>query len=73
MCWRSACEYRLYAGASSKPVRTISRPRRSLMEVLRDLLRPRRPEDGEAKVVLFPARGDVNTSRAVNHKGPEAA
>jgi hypothetical protein len=43
------------------------------MEVLRDLLRPRRPEEAEAKVVLFRARGDVNTSRAVNHKGPEAA
>jgi hypothetical protein len=73
MCWRSASEYRLYAGASSEPVRTISKPPRSLMEVLRDLLRPRRPEEAEAKVVLFPARGDVDTGRAANHKGPEAA
>jgi hypothetical protein len=72
MCWRSASEYRLYAGASSKPVRTISRPRRSLMEVLRDLLRPRR-EQAEAKVVMFPAKGGVDAGKAVNHKGPEAA
>jgi hypothetical protein len=73
MCWRSASEYRLYAGASSKPVRTISKPRRSLMEVLRNLLRPRRAEEAEAKVVLFPARASVDAGRAVNHKGPEAA
>jgi hypothetical protein len=43
------------------------------MEVLRDLFRPRRPEEAEAKVVLFPARGDINAARAADHKGPEAA
>jgi hypothetical protein len=73
MCWRSASEYHLYAGASSTPVRTISKPARSLMEVLRDLFRPRRAAQGQAKVVQFPARSAIDPGGAARHKGPEAA
>jgi hypothetical protein len=73
MCWRSASEYHLYAGVSSKPVRTISKPSRSLVGVLRDLLRLRRPQEAPAKVVPFPVGGQHRTARAVDRKGPEAA
>ena len=73
MCWRSASEYHLYAGVSSKPVRTISKPPRSLVEILRDLFRPRRPQQAPAKVVPFPAGGMGGTRKEVERKGPEAA
>jgi hypothetical protein len=48
MCWRS--EYELYARTSSKPA--SSKPARSLMEVLRELLPLRRPQMEQAQVVL---------------------
>ncbi len=73
MCWRSASEYHLYAGVSSKPVRTISKPARSLVEVLRDLFRPRRSRVVPAQVVPFPAGRVAGTGKAVDRKGPEAA
>jgi hypothetical protein len=53
MCWRS--EYDLYMRTSSRPTRTKSKPVRSLVEVLHDLFRPRRPQVTQAEVVPFPA------------------
>jgi hypothetical protein len=73
MCWRSGSEYHLYAGVSSEPVRTISKPPRSLVEVLRGLFRPRWPQKSEAKVVPFPAGAGGRAGKAVARKGPEAA
>ena len=68
MCWRSASEYDLSARASTDSVRTLSRPARSLMEVLRDLLRPRRPQVQQADVVPFPT-----TAKTADRKDPRAA
>ena len=73
MCWRSASEYDLYARRSSQPGRTTSNPRRSLVEVLRDLFRPRRPQVEPAEVVPFPAGAAVGTDQAVDRKGSKAA
>ena len=73
MCWRSASEYDLYARTSSKPVRTTSKPGRSLVEVFRDLFRPRRPQVEQAEVVPFPAGVAVGTDKAVDRKGSKAA
>ncbi len=61
MCRRS--EYDLYARASSKPARTNSNPARSLVEVLRDLFRPRRPQVAQAEVVPFPGGRDQHRHR----------
>jgi hypothetical protein len=71
MCWRSASEYDLYARTSSRPARTNSRPARSLVEVLRELFRPRRPQVDEAEVVPFPGRG--RTDKEVDREGSKAA
>ena len=68
MCWRSASESDLSARTSTNPVRTISRPARSLVEVLRDLFRPRRPQAEPADVVPFPA-----AAKAADRKDPRAA
>jgi hypothetical protein len=70
MCWRSASEYDLVARTSSKPVRMTSKPTRSLVEVLRALFRPRRPQVEQAEVVPFPAAG---TDQEVDRKGSKAA
>jgi hypothetical protein len=64
MCLRS--EYDLYARTRSKPVR--SKPARSLVEVLRDLFRPRRsPQEEQAEVVPLRAgvatRSDIEVDR----------
>ena len=48
MCRRS--EYDLYARRGSKPARTNSKPARSLVEVLRDVFRLRRPQVPQAGV-----------------------
>ena len=72
MCWRSASEYDLYARAAAKPVRTTSKPARSLVEVLRDLFRPRRPQAKPAEVVPFPAAA-AGTAKGVERKGSKAA
>jgi hypothetical protein len=50
MCRRS--EYDLYARTNSKPAR--SERARSLVEVLRDLFRPRRPQVMQAEVGPLP-------------------
>jgi hypothetical protein len=73
MCWRSASEYRLYVGVSSKPVRIIPKPSRSLVGMLRDLLRLRQPQEAAAQVVPFPVGGQHGIARAVDRQGPEAA
>jgi hypothetical protein len=71
MCRRS--EYDLYARTSSKPARTNSKPARSLVEVLRDLFRPRRPQVAQAEVVPFPAEVAPPTDNEVDHEGSKAA
>jgi hypothetical protein len=72
MCWRSASEYDLYARTSSKPAPTNSKPARSLVEVLRHLFRPRRPQVEEAEVVPFPAGVATRTDKAVDPEGKAA-
>jgi hypothetical protein len=71
MCWRSAAEYDLYARTGSKPVRTVSKPGRSLVDVLRDLFRPRRRQ--LAEVVPFPVGGAAAGAKATDRKGHRAA
>ena len=73
MCWRSASEYDLYARMAAKPGRTTSKPTRSLVEVLRDLFRPRRPVVEQAEVVPFPAGVAAGTDKVVDRKGSKAA
>ena len=71
MCRRS--EYDLYARTSSKPARTNSKPARSLVEVLRDLFRPRRPQVAKAEVVPFPAEVAAPTDKEADREGSKAA
>ena len=71
MCRRS--EYDLYARTSSKPARTNSKPARSLVEVLRDLFRPRRPKVAQAEVVPFPAEVPTRTDKGAAREGSKAA
>ena len=73
MCSRWASEYRDYRRASVRPVRTTSKPARSLVEVLRDWFRPRRPQVQEAEVVPFPAGAEVRADRQVEREGSRAA
>jgi hypothetical protein len=69
MCLRS--EYEISARSSSKPAR--SKPARSLVEVLRDLFRPRRPQVAQAEVVPFPAEPATRTDKKVDREGSKAA
>jgi hypothetical protein len=71
MCRRS--EYDLYARTSSKPARTNSKPARSLVEVLRDLFRPRRPQVAQAEMVRFPAEVPTRTDKEADSEGSKAA
>jgi hypothetical protein len=71
MCRRS--EYDLHARASSKPARRNSKPARSLVEVLRDLFRPRRPQVAQAEVVPFPAEVATGTDKEPGREGSKAA
>jgi hypothetical protein len=73
MCWRSASEYDLDARMAAKPVRTTSKPTRLLVEVLRDLFRPRGPQVEEAELVPFPAGVATHTDKAVDREGSKAA
>jgi hypothetical protein len=63
-------EYDLYARTSSKPVRW---PARSLLEVLRDLFRPRRPQVEPAEVVPFSAERAARTDKEVDRGSSKAA
>ena len=69
MCMRS--EYDLYARTSSKPER--SKPARSLVDVLRDLFRPRRPKVEQAEVVPFSAERTACTDQRVDRESSKAA
>ena len=71
MCRRS--EYDLYARTSSKPARANSKPARSLVEVLRDLFRPRRPQVEPAEVVPFSAERAARTDKEVDRDSSKAA
>jgi hypothetical protein len=71
MCRRS--ESGLYARTRSKPARTNSKPARSLVEVLRDLFRPRRPQVVQAEVVPFPAEVATRTDKQTDREGSRAA
>jgi hypothetical protein len=71
MCRRS--EYDLYARTTSTPARTNSKPARSLMEVLRDLFRPRRPQVAQAEVIPFPVEVATRTDKEADRKGSKAA
>jgi hypothetical protein len=71
MCLRS--EYDLYARTSSKPAHTNSKPARSLVEVLCDLFRPRRPQVAQAEVVSFPAEVATRTDEEADREASKAA
>jgi hypothetical protein len=71
MCRRS--EYDLYARGSSNIARTNSEPARSLVELLRDLFRPRRPQVAQAEVVPFPAELATRTDKEAGREGSKAA
>jgi hypothetical protein len=71
MCRRS--EYGLYALGSSNPARTNSKPARSLVEVLRDLFRPRRPQVAQAEVVPLRAEVATRTDKEAGREGSKAA
>jgi hypothetical protein len=73
MCWRSASDFDLYARRAAKPVRTTSKPARSLVEVWRDLFRRRRPQVAPAEVVRFPAGAAAGTDEAGEREGAKAA
>jgi hypothetical protein len=71
MCRQS--EYDLYARTSSTRARTKAKPARSLVEVLRDLFRPRRPQVAQAEVVPFPAEVPTRTDKEADREGSKAA
>jgi hypothetical protein len=73
MCWRSASEYDLHARTISRPARTNSKPARSLVEVVRDLFRPRRPQVDQTEVVPFPAGSAARTGKEVDRESSKAA
>jgi hypothetical protein len=73
MCWRSASEYDLYTRTNSRAARTSSKPARSLVEVLRDLFRPRRPQVEQAEVVPFPAGSAASAGKEVDRESSKAA
>jgi len=73
MCRLSAHDYELHARMRSRPEGPASKPARSLVEVLRDLFRRRRPQVEQAEVVPFPAGVAVGTDKAVDRKGSKAA
>jgi hypothetical protein len=64
-------EYDLYARTSSKPLRP--KPARSLVEVLRDLFRPLRPQVEQAEVVPFSAERAARTGKEVDRDSSKAA
>ena len=70
MCRRS--EYDLYAHRSSNP-RAPLQACTSLLEVLRDLFRPRRPQVAQAEVVPFPAELATRTDKEAGRGGSKAA
>jgi hypothetical protein len=72
MCRRSEYDD-LYARTTSTPARTNSKPARYLVEVLRDLFRPRRPQVAQTEVVPFPVEVATRTDKEADRKGSKAA
>jgi hypothetical protein len=68
MCMRSQYDY-----ARTSLRRVSSKPGRSLMEVLRDLFRPRPPQVEPAEVVPFPAGLATGTDKEAGREGSKAA
>jgi hypothetical protein len=58
---------------SSSAARTNSKPARSLVELLRDLFRPRRPQVAQAEVVPFPTEVATHTDEEAGREGSKAA
>jgi hypothetical protein len=50
-----------------------SKPARSLVEVLRDLFRPRRPQVEQAEVIPFSAERTACTDKEVDRESSKAA
>jgi hypothetical protein len=84
MCWRSAHDYEIHARTRSRSAPVSSKPGRSLVEVLRDLFRPRRPQVREQQgagsgapiepeVVPFPTAAAPSGGRAVGRERSRAA
>jgi hypothetical protein len=73
MCWRSASEHDLSLRTVSRPEHTSSKRARSLVEVLRDLFRPRPPQVEQPEVVPFPAESAAHADREVDREGSKAA
>jgi hypothetical protein len=71
MCLRS--EYDLYARAGSKPARTNFKPARPLVEAVRDLFRPRRPQVEQAEVIPFSAERTACTDKEADRDSSKAA
>lgn len=66
MCRRSSSEYDLYR-------RTSAKPERSVLNWLRDLFRPRRPQVEEAEVIAFPAEVAPSADQAADRRRSNAA
>jgi hypothetical protein len=66
MCRLSSSEYDLYR-------RTSAKPGRSVLEWLRDLWRPRRPQVEEAEVVPFPAEAAASADPEADRRRSRAA
>ena len=73
MCRLSAHDYELHARMRSRPEGPASKPARSLVEVLRDLFRPRRPQVQDAEVVPFPVGTAPSRDKTIDREGPRAA
>jgi len=71
MCMRS--EYDIHGRTISKDARADSKPARSLVAVLRDLFRPRRPQVEQAEVVPLRAGTQARTDEKVEREGSKAA
>lgn len=65
MCGRAISDYELHR-------QTSARSRRSLVEWLRSLWRPRQPQVEEAEVIPFPAEA-ARTAQESGRKGARAA
>ena len=66
MCRRAFSDYEFYRNTSA-------RPRRSLIEWLRGLWRPRRPQVEHAEVIPFPAEAAARAAQESDRRGARAA
>jgi hypothetical protein len=70
---RRAVSVRVIARSPDTIVGFGETPARSLVEVLRDLFRPRRPQVEQAEVVLFRAEAATRTDKELDREGSKAA